>query len=75
MTGADVAAVVAGRWALGTDGSSRPATASTASPTSSIAAVATRPDVTRMLVPSACDSDTTSRSDRRPPPLPAAAGS
>jgi len=54
MAGADVApvaaAVVAGPWALGVDGSSRPATASTASPTSSIAAVATRPDVTRMLV-------------------------
>jgi hypothetical protein len=50
MAGAHVAPVVAGRWALGVDGSSRPATASTASPTSSIAAVATRPDVTRMLV-------------------------
>ena len=46
-------AVVAGCLALGADGSSRPATASTAIPTSSIAAVAIRPDVKRILVPPA----------------------
>jgi hypothetical protein len=48
--GAEVAPVVAGGRALGVDGSSRPARASAASPTSSMAAVATRPDVTLMLV-------------------------
>jgi hypothetical protein len=62
---APAAAVVAGRWVLGAEGSSRPATASTASPTSSIAAVATRPDVTRMLPPACAGNAATNRTDRR----------
>jgi hypothetical protein len=47
----EAAAVVAGRWVLGADGSSRPARARTASPTSSIATVTSRRAVSRMLPP------------------------
>jgi hypothetical protein len=45
------AAVVAGRSALGVVRTSRPATASAARPTSTIATIATRLDATRMLPP------------------------
>jgi hypothetical protein len=45
------AALVAGPLALGAVRTSRPATASTARPTSTIATVATRRDATRMLPP------------------------